>query len=370
MFNTTSIIYVYIYIIISLIVFDLFYTMNEKVREKRGKKKLEKYKNAILKEIAKNNIENIVDENHRKKLLWHLRRINNLLIYQEAIKSLKKECPYKIDSYLVRYTSVFQVFSQMYRHKDSIYKAFFASFLSKYYPFHLNKSTQIDAAIMEYVGDKSIYCRENAMLYFYERGSSQLVISALKKIDEEHLYYNQKLLSNDLLKFHGNKKRLARQLFKEFSHFSSQFQVSIINYLRFANLDLKSELYAMLTSGEYDKEVNLAIIRYFGKEVYDEVLPFLLQILESDSSTDIEYKIIVCQIAPAYEKSAMKDALISSISDDNWYVRKNATKALSNMHLTNREKQKILLIEDRYGKQMVEYTFLKKNLKKKEEVLV
>jgi len=381
MFHATSIIYIYIYIIITLILFDLGYTMNEKIKVRRGKKKLEKYKAMISEEIARMQNEKERKEEHRRKLFFQLRRINNLLIYQEAIKELKKEEKYKVDEYLALYSPLFQAFSHLYRKKDSIYKAFFASFLAKYYPFYLKKNTSIDDAIMKYVEDKSIYCRENAMLYFYERGSSRLVVNALKKMDEKEKYYNHKLLSNDLLKFKGNKKQLAKQLFQEFSNFSLSFQVSMINYFRFSNIDLKEPLFEMLKKGEYDKEINLAIIRYFGKETYDQVLPYLLEILEGDDRLDIEYKIIICQILGSYENSRVKNALIKCITDNNWYVRKNAAKTLSKMNLTNREKEKLEHIEDRYGKEMLEYTFftkkdrkikreIKKETKKKEEVLV
>lgn len=371
MWKSTTIIYVYIYIIIALILFDIFYTLNEKLQARRGKQKLEKYKNMVLEEIARLQNNKNINEKHRRRLAFHLRRINNLLIYQEAIRILKLESRYQVDEYLVLYSSVFQIFAHLYRHKDSIYKAFFASFLAKYYPFYLHKNTILDEAIMKYVEDKSIYCRENAMLYFYERSSVRLVVNALKKIDENHLYYNHKLLSNDLLKFKGNKKELAKTLFEEFANFSLSFQISIINYLRFSKMDLKEELLRMLTSKEYDKEVNLAIIRYFGKEIHQEVLPYLLQILETEEKQDIEYKIITCQMIGAYESSRVKNALISCISDTNWYVRKNAAKTLSRMKLSNREQQKIEKITDCYGKEMLDYTVLvKKAKKKKEEVLV
>jgi len=95
MFHATSIIYIYIYIIITLILFDLGYTMNEKIKVRRGKKKLEKYKAMISEEIARMQNEKERKEEHRRKLFFQLRRINNLLIYQEAIKELKKEEKYK-----------------------------------------------------------------------------------------------------------------------------------------------------------------------------------------------------------------------------------------------------------------------------------
>lgn len=369
MFNTINIIYVYIYIIITLIVFDLFYTTNEKIQIKRGKKKLEKFKKSINEQLVKIKQNAKVDENHKKMLLRKLKNVNNLLIYQEVIRQLKIEQEELVDKYLVVYTSIFQVFSQSYRNKDSIYKAFFASFLSKFYPFHLNTNSIIDEEIIKYVKDKSVYCRENAMLYLYKRGSAKLVVNALKAMDGQELYYHKKLLSNDLLKFQGNQNELAKLLFEAFDQFSIDFQVSIVNYLRFSNMNFNDDFYEMLMSHSYDKEVELAIIRYFGKKIYMPVLSYLLSILRDDQ-IDVEYKIIVCQVIGAYHKDQVKEALIDCISHENWYVRKNATKSLSKMHLTNEDKNKIKNISDRYGKQMVNYTFKSRNMLKNEGVVV
>lgn len=370
MFNPTIIIYIYVYIIISLIVFDIFYTLNEKFQEKRSEKKLNKYKEVIWVQIEKMDTDSSIDKEHVKKLSWKLRGVNNLLIYQEAIRQLKEKDLDRVDAYLVLYANVFQFFANFYGKRDSIYKAFFAMFLAKYYPFYLETNSMMDEAIMKYVEFNSIYCRENAMLYFYERGSSRLVVEALKKIDEAGLYYNKKLLSNDLLKFKGDRLELAKQLFEYFDNFSVDFQVSIINYLKFSNVSFNAKLFAMLESGEYDKEVDLAIIRYFGKYIYKKALPYFLGLLEDDS-IDVEYRIVVCQMISVYDCVGVRKALIACVSNSNWYVRKNAAKSLVKLKLTVADKKRLESISDRYGKQMIEYTFKSaKMIEEKKEVEV
>lgn len=358
MFDPMIIIYIYIYIIVSLILFDLWYTMNDRFQERRGTKKLKKYKEMISNQIIMMEENSILDKKHVKSLKWNFRKINNLLIYQEAIKELYEKSSKKVDEYLILYAPVFQMMLHTYRKKDSIYKAFLASFLSLYYPFHLNYNSIIDEEIMKYVEDKSIYCRENAMLYFYQRGSATLVVNALRMISDQGSYYNKKLLANDLLKFKGKEEELAQKLFQEFGHFSIDFQVSIINYLRFSKTDLSRELYEMLIKNLYDKEVNLALIRYFGSKKYEKVLPYLLELLTNTNQEDVEYKIIATQALKNYDCEKVRTALIKCISDDNWYVRRNASSSLCQMKLTKIDIKEIEAIEDKYGREMVEYTFL------------
>lgn len=371
MFNPTIIIYIYAYIIISLIVFDICYTLNENLQEKINQRKFQKYKKMIQSQIDNLVITNTVTKKDINRLYWKLRRVNNLLMFQKVIEHFENnDIPINdtpmIDTYIIKYISTFQLLADYYKKQDSIYQAYFAMFLVKHYPFRLGSSSIIDETMMEYVTFNSIYSRENAMLYFYERGSSSLVVTALKKIDTFNLYYNKKLLSNDLLKFKGDKLTLANQLYKEFNNFSIDFQVSIINYLKFSNINFNAPLLRMLNSKEYDKEVNLAIIRYFGKTAYPKALSHILKLLENDE-LDIEYKIIICQILYVYDCRKARFSLISCINNPNWYVRKNAATSLAKMNLTQTEKNKLKNIDDNYGKQMIEYTFKTKIKKPKEE---
>ena len=309
----------------------------------------------VLEQIEKMSNDISLNQKHMKQLIRELKKINHLLIFKETIEELKKE-QIEMDEYLVLYAPVFQQLVHIYRNKESIYKAFLASFLSQHYPFRLSSNSVIDAEIMEYIEDKSIYCRENAMLYFYQKGSTTFVLNALLKMSDQHLYYNKKLLSNDLLKFQGDQRELANKLLQAFDRFNPEFQVSIINYLRFSSYNFKQKCLDMLMSHKYDKEVEFALIRYFGKNKDEKILPYLLNILKNDQS-EIEYKIITAQIIQNYDEQKVRDALIHCVSDSNWYVRKNAATSLSHMNLSKKDFDKIMRLEDRYGKEMIQYTF-------------
>ena len=203
------------------------------------------------------------------------------------------------------------------------------------------------------------------MLYLYKRGSTKLVVNALKLFSNLHLYYNKKLLSNDLLKFTGSKKQLMMQLLENFNGFSTNIQTAIINFSRYTNCDFCKIFYNMLISEKYDKEVNLSLIRYFGKNVYPKVLPYLLNLLENKDSNNTEYRIVITGVLEKYDKKIVRDILIKCTCDLNWYVRKNAANSLSKMKLSNEDKNKIKALEDRYGKEMINYSFLQKNNKRK-----
>ncbi len=358
MFDATFIIYLYIAIIISTIAFSFGYKAYENHLNKIGKKRKEIYKDLITDQIQ------IIETGSRKKDQDHLKyfskklkNINNLLIFQDILNELKEENPRGIKKYLVRYSEFFQTLMMHYDKKETIYKAFYASFLTKNYPFDRCRNKYIDEKMILYSNDPSIYCRENAMLYLYQRASGPLIIRALKLMSQRNLYYNHKLLANDLLKFKGNKERFERLLLKNFPEFSSDVQIGVINYLRFSSHDLNKQFMKMLISEKYDKEVNLAIIRYFGRNIYVPILPELLKYLDSDDPEKLEYKIIVAQILSGYDVKEVRKKLIFCLRDVNWHVRKNAATSLSKMHLTKHNLEQIKQIDDRYANEIVKYVF-------------
>lgn len=361
MFDVTIILYIYLFIIIMLILFNIAYALREKVLVKTNKIKYDKYYEKIKQLEIDGEIK--YDLLHLKFLKKELKKINNLLIYYNVINDIKEENHTFCTNYLLTYNEIFIYIIKTYQKKESIQKAYIAYFISQIYPFEKIKSDIIDEAMLEYIKDKSIYARENAMLYFYKRGSAQLIITALKIISAHNFYYNKKLLSNDMLKITGSKKQLIMGLLDNFNDFSLDIQIAIINYSRYTSQDLCQIYYEMLISKKYDPEIELALIRYFGKHPYPKVLPYLLNMLEDKTLDNDNYRIVITQILQNYDEKIVRDILIDCISDANWYVRKNATNALAKMKLTRKDINRINEINDRYGKEMVSYS-LEKNIEK------
>ncbi len=353
MFQVTNIIYLYLLITICLIFFNVWYVLYEKISIKIGEKKKEQY----LK-IIKNEDENEEISEKRLKYFYHqLKNVNNFIWFDSVLDDIRKdeESEIDVDKFILKLNSVFQKLASYYRKEDSVQKAFFAHVLTNYPNISDNKSDQIYKAITEFTYDDSIYCRENAMLYLFNNGTVDNIIHALINMNNRNLFYNQKMLTDDLLKFKGDKQKLAERLLELFDEFIVETQIAIINFLRLLKNGYEEKIYELYTQHKYDKEVELAMIRYFARHIYPPILTEFEKTIKDKSVDNDEYRIILASTLASYDEKEVRQLLIEALSDTNWYVRKNSATSLARMKITDNELKEILESNDRYAKEMVSY---------------
>ena len=70
----------------------------------------------------------------------------------------------------------------------------------------------------------------------------------------------------------------------------------------------------------------------------------------------------------SYDNNKTREALIDSLSDRNYHVRKNVAISLSRMGLTKENIEKIQKIQDPYARDMLKYVWQQAG-KKKSEIL-
>lgn len=355
------VVYAYFLIMILMTVSSLIKYVKNKIIDKCNQKKKIKYRQIIETEIKRLTNTKWASNEHIIFLENNLRKTENLLIFELLLTDLNKEKNNKIEEYCNSISRAFQNLAIYYKEKDSTQKAYFTHVLSLFPALMQNDDNSIQYAMMHYVFDPSIYCRENAMLFFYHKGIEKHVVNSLKKISHRNLYYNTKLLTDDLLLFSGNHQNLSTLLLSEFDEFNVNFQIGIINYLRLKDNNKKEILYQKLISRKYHKEVELAIIRYFAKHTYKDILEYLLEIMKDKNNYNDEYRLVTAFTLASYDQKETRYILIESLMDKNWYVRKNSALSLARMKLTKAEMKKIELLEDPYAKDMIKYIFHDQN---------
>ena len=348
---------IYGFIIAFLILLSLIYKIKTKVIHMINKQKGVLYKNAILEEMRHLKKGKPSSTEHIIYLQKELKKVRNLLIFEDVLSQLEREdCPL-LEEYCISISIAFQYLADYFRTKKSLDKAHFTYVLSLFPKILQNDDDTISYAMMHFVLDKSIYCRQYAMLFFYRRGSEKLVVNSLKKISKRNLYYSPRLLVDDLLLFNGNHKTLVALLLQQFDLFSPNFQVAIINYARFSKENRVEEIYQKFHSKKYDKEVDLTIIRYFACYCYEPMGEKLLQILYNKDDYNYEYRLVAAYALASYDTKKARLALIDCLSDYNWYVRKNAAISLSRMTLELDEIRIMNAITDPYANQMLDYVW-------------
>ena len=127
MYQITNIIYIYLLIILSLIIFNIAYVLYSKENKYMNKKRFNTYKDKILNEISYMNKNNELSKKHIKYFIRKLYFVNNLIIYKDVINELKDSKD--IENYLQKSIVIYQVLSKKYLKKNSIKKAYFSYFI-------------------------------------------------------------------------------------------------------------------------------------------------------------------------------------------------------------------------------------------------
>lgn len=141
---------------------------------------------------------------------------------------------------------LFMVLCTWVHNKDTIQKAHFEYLIAKYNIAKNNKSRKINEFMMDSIKSKNIYCRENALRVIYSTGDVELVMNALHVIDTLDYFHHEKLITEGLLKFTGDKELLARTLMEHRETFSLTMNISILNALRFESGKWQEAFYNIL----------------------------------------------------------------------------------------------------------------------------
>ena len=357
MLNMTNIIYVYFAIVISLIMFNLFYIIYEKYSTKIIKIKYKKYKDLIIIDMKHKKINQL----NIKYFIRELKYINNLRAYNLVIDELL-DSKKNINEYFIKYEEIYNSLTFKYIKYDSIKKAYFAYVMGKCF---IN-SNLTNGVIVDYmfslIKDKSIYARENAMLFLYNNGNDDLVIDALMIISKNNIYYNHSLLTNDLLKYKGDVNNLKDKLIANYDFFNEEFKVSIINYFRYSKSNNYIDFFLKkLENKNAEKEVYLALLRFFGKYKEERALKYLIDCIYMKDKETFEYRLVSASSLKIYDDTKVKKVLIDALKDENWYVKRNAAISLSNFELNDNDYQEIK--KNQEGLEMLQSVLEEKGVK-------
>ncbi len=357
-------IYIYIFICVSLIVFNGCYAVIIKMVDRRINKNTYNYHNDILKQI-----ENIqrgagVLDSHKKLLYKKLKSVSNLTSFDKSLEEIYKTYPSETEKYLLGIYSVFMYLSGEYKKKDSIKTAYLPYVISKYNLISTKKSAFIIDAVLDLLYAKNVYCRENALKAIYNMGDALYVIKALKIIDSQNCFHHPKLICDGLMTFNGDKEALASLLWENFESFSYEMQVNILNFIRFSGIRNDEKLLALLTDKGQDKEIRLSAIRYFEKFYFPDAMEILHSFAKNENEMDWEYQAISSSALKTYPCKATEQILKSNLSSSNWYVRYNSSESCERLNLSYSDLIDVFNGNDRYAREMVKYRFDRKSAQK------
>lgn len=361
--NVETLIYAYITICISMMIFNICCVFAFRHSERRLHVRSETLKKRVGIQLARLENGEDVEESHKKYLARKLTRVGNLMAFDElialdmTIEELNAERRELTNKYLRSLHDVFTILALEYRNSDKLRLAYFAYLVGKHSIIKNFDKDKITGVMLSMIDEESFYCRENAMYALYRSGNVESVTKALLRIDRNQRFYHTKLLSDGLLTFTGDSAALAKRLWEEFTRLSQPIQIAVLDYLRFSTGDFCGQMLELLADSSADDEFRFSCIRYFGKYRCDEAYPLLLEFADPEIPPRWEYTAIAASALSSYPSERTISVLKRCLSDKNWYIRFNAAQSLESFGLGYTDLIDVIDGSDRYAREIIQYNF-------------
>ena len=204
------------------------------------------------------------------------------------------------------------------------------------------------------------------MKALYSFGDEEHVVEGIKVLEQSHIFFHSKILSDGLLEFEADHDKLIALLWQSFDKFFVETQVAILNYIRFRTGDYCENMLEILKDKNRNQELHYAAIRYFGKYHYPPALPILLEFASDTDSLHWNYAAFSASALAIYPGEKTLEVLKKSLMSSNWYVRYNAAQSIDLLGTSYFDLMDIMNGDDRYAREMMNYRFDRRQFNEEE----
>ena len=212
--------------------------------------------------------------------------------------------------------------------------------------------------MIKFLDDNSVFARENALKAIYSFGDPRLVELAFLLLSEKAMTHNEKLLSDGLLSFPGDKDALASLLMKDFDSLLECYRHSAINFLSFARIDKYDDmLIKRAMRSETSIDTICCITRKINKVQSERNLRYLKDITArfKEGSDWEPVSVAVMGLGHYPEDRSVKDILKRELLSRNWYIRKHSAESLALIGVTEQDLEDIRSKNDRFANDAIHY---------------
>lgn len=361
-------IYLYTALCACILLFDLFYAARKRWRRTTEPKQTGEIRTFLLSLLQQKPVP--LSEKELRKWSAKLSSISTLLCFHEAVKSLleDKKQHDRMMRWLQCNKDLLIVLGKRYIDKsEPFYATYFAYLVGQYRLCTKKENDRFVLMMQQLCLRPSLYCRENALCALYACGRPEHVVKAYLLLAQRDIEHSAKLVTDGLLQFAGDKNALAEHLWRNWDAFPPYYQVCFINFIRIVSGNFCKRFHSLLAEKQSDPEVLFAAIRYFRTHQYSPIAGLLQQLVIQWDADDWEFAAIAAHSLEAYQSPATVQALLAGCRSTIWHVRENASDSLMQLVSETALQEFILVEEDNYAKDMLQYKLLRKRLSASEE---
>lgn len=212
--------------------------------------------------------------------------------------------------------------------------------------------------MIKFLNDSSVFSRENALRSIYSFGDPSLVELAFTLLSQRGVIHNEKLLTDGLISFPGDKEKLSSLLMKHYDTLLECYRHAVINFMGFAGVDKYDDmLIKRAIKPETSIDTICCITRKMNKVKSDKSFRYLVDVERRFRETgDWEpIAIAVTGLAHYPEEKVAKDILKREITSRNWYIRKNSAESLAVIGVTDKDIEDIAARNDKFANEAIHY---------------
>jgi len=353
--NVETLIYAYLAVCSGMILFHCACIAVYRRQDRRLVRHSSRLEEAVEEQLSRVRAGEPAEPAHQALLRRKLRRVGELMAFDETLERLLERDPEAVWAYLGQLRLVFAYLAVDHKYRDAMELTYFAYVIRKYKMLQGAPIPTLLSLMMDLLEEPSVYCRENALQAIYSVGDCGYVLLALRKIDEGECFHHARLLSDGLLAFTGDHRELSQTLWAAFGSFSAPMRVVILDYLRYAGGELREELVRLLADSRLEDGLRLACIRYFGKFPSQQAFPLLIEFAGHPRGIRWEYASCSAAALAAYPGERTVEVLKRALNDANWHVRLNAAKSLEAFQLAYQELGDVVDRGSRYAREILQY---------------
>lgn len=216
--------------------------------------------------------------------------------------------------------------------------------------------------MLRFLDDRSVFVRENALRSIYSFGDAELTERAISHLSGRGITHNEKLLTDGLMAFAGDRELLAGLLMKHYDSLLECYRNSLISFLGFAGIcKFDDTLIRRAVKEETSLDTICCITRKLNRVRSDRNLRYLLDMANrySEGSEWEPAAIAVTGLGGYPGNKTAKETLKKKLLSRNWYVRKNSAASLASMGLSESDLEDIRLTNDRYAMDAINYAMVR-----------
>ncbi len=185
--------------------------------------------------------------------------------------------------------------------------------------------------VRQQLSSHSVYCRENALKALYNLGDAEAVADAVETLSADARLHSEKLLSDGMNSFRGDRRALAEALMERFDRYDDHSQSAVITFFTVAGFhDWDERFKKRLESADISTDQRCDILRLILKEPSEETKQILIRVLrDKGKAEDWQTAAVAATGLDRYpDDGDAVDALKFGITSPAWNVRMNCAAAL------------------------------------------